>query len=461
MKPRLLLVLLLLVGNPIGALACSCAPPGPACQSFWKTDSVFAGEVLAIEQITVPRDMGGSTLNMSQLVVRFRVNKAYRGFVGSEISVQTGIGGGDCGYHFERGHTYLVYGHIFNGTVHTGICSGTQPIEQATAALAWLDSLPSRSKDATIFGTVNQNILKDNQYSRVPAPGITVSLTDASGHQASTSTDSSGAYSIGGLAAGRYAVSAALPRGMTGATERDRVEVHEQGCAEVSFWMSTDGRISGHVLDFGGQPAKDITVALALADGRNINTKTDHVSFDRFANTDVHGGYEFVGLLPGKYLVFLNPFGFDEKRPYPRQFYGGDERLETATKIDVAESGATRDIDFRLPAPLTWNSVVVLVKDAQGLPIAGAQVSAHDQVNPTTVSGLRPQSTGPDGKVTLEVYAERSYYFTATINTEAGKQRCGGPVAVDPAKVNAVSIAIVHPIGNCMAYLNPDFKGPR
>jgi hypothetical protein len=62
--------------------------------------------------------MGGSMLNTQQLVVRFRVTKAYSGNPGSEVAVQTGMGGGDCGYHFEPGHTYLVYGHKSNGSLY-------------------------------------------------------------------------------------------------------------------------------------------------------------------------------------------------------------------------------------------------------------------------------------------------------------------------------------------------------
>src|SRR6476646_1626772 len=172
-------LLVLLVGSSMVAHACSCAGHGPVCQSFWTTDSVFVGEVLTIEPIMVPRNMGGPTLNTRQLVVRFRVTKAYSGNPGSEVAVQTGLGGGDCGYHFDPGHTYLVYGHKSNGSLYTGTCSGTQPIEQAGAALAWLDSLPSRPKDASVSGKVSQRTIKDS----APAPGITVFVADPSGHE--------------------------------------------------------------------------------------------------------------------------------------------------------------------------------------------------------------------------------------------------------------------------------------
>lgn len=451
MKPlRTILLLVLLVGGSMVARACSCLPRGPACQSFWTTDSVFVGTVLTIEPIAVPRNIGNTVVNTSQLVVRFRVNKAYSGDPGTEVAVQTGLGGGDCGYHFDPGHTYLVYGHKSNGSLYTGICSGTQAIEQVGAALTWLDSLPSRPKDANIFGKVSQRTIKDIE----PAPGITVSIADPSGREHTTSTDANGAYFMTGLVPGDYVVSLSMPKGMTGNSTSRRIQLHEQGCAEASFWITTDGRISGHILDSGGQPTQGIHVALAYLDSPNFYARNGYVSYDRSAYTDDHGSYQFDGLLPGKYLVFLNPFGFDDKHPYPRQFYKSGEEWETAARIDVPESGAVLDIDFTLPPPLIRKPIEVLVRNAQGRPVAGAQVLARDQALPN-YSGLPSQNTGADGKAMLEVYAERSYYIVATINTAGGKQECGGPEKLDTRNTSSITITISHPIGNCLAYLNP------
>ena len=47
------------------------------------------------------------------------------------------------------------------------------------------------------------------------------------------------------------------------------------------------------------------------------------------------------------------------------------------------------------------------------------------------------------------------------INLEDGKQRCGGPVAIDPQKANTVAVTVVHPSGDCMDYLNAEFKNPK
>jgi hypothetical protein len=44
-----------------------------------------------------------------EMVITFRVQRAYKGSLGSEVQLHTGLGGGDCGALFITGFTYLVY----------------------------------------------------------------------------------------------------------------------------------------------------------------------------------------------------------------------------------------------------------------------------------------------------------------------------------------------------------------
>lgn len=44
------------------------------------------------------------------VIVTFRADKIYKGDVGPDIKVRTGLGGGDCGAVFFPGLIYLVYG---------------------------------------------------------------------------------------------------------------------------------------------------------------------------------------------------------------------------------------------------------------------------------------------------------------------------------------------------------------
>jgi hypothetical protein len=71
-------------------------------------------------------------------VVDFAIMRSFRGGNQDRVSVLTGLGTGDCGYHFQTGQTYLVYASKGQGGVwFTSICSGTNVIEDAGAALAF------------------------------------------------------------------------------------------------------------------------------------------------------------------------------------------------------------------------------------------------------------------------------------------------------------------------------------
>jgi protocatechuate 3,4-dioxygenase beta subunit len=355
----------------------------------------------------------------------------------------------------------VVFGNLYNGTIHTGICRPTQPVEQAEKALAWLESLSTRPLDASISGTVTRHTVnQDKQYTNAPVAGVAVLLKDSSGHESATTTDAGGAYSFDRLAAGSYGVQITTPKGLIGAYGPDQVKVHEQGCADASFYLSNDNQITGRVLDSSGKAVKGVMVALAQTDSPNFTIRGDYVSFDSFEYTDESGRYHFAGMLPGSYLVSLDPFGVDGAHPYPRQFYGGGNDPKKAPRVTVGETAEVTDIDFTVPPLPERATLHVAVRDAVGLPVKNAMVVARDSETPDNASSPSG-SSGSDGAATVEVFARRSYYVTAVIDLEGGTQRCGGPILVDPQKVNTVSITIEHPIGNCMAYLNPEFKGPR
>lgn len=73
---------------------------------------------------------------------------AYRGQAPDKVVVLTGIGLGDCGFDFETGKQYLVYGdRIDRDYLFTSICSGTSPLEEAGPALRFLREEKPTSDD--------------------------------------------------------------------------------------------------------------------------------------------------------------------------------------------------------------------------------------------------------------------------------------------------------------------------
>jgi hypothetical protein len=183
--------------------ACSCIGARPACQALWDPGAVFTGKVVSIES----RANAGPEFFGSRLV-RFEVAEAFRGVSTAVVEASTGSGGGDCGYPFVVGQSYLVYALQADGSqaLTTGICSRTRPLSEAAEDLAYMRTLPATgSLGATITGSVHH---RDRNIS--PKPGVTVlapvasmSVTmDCDGAAYRGTTDANGRFLITGVPVG-------------------------------------------------------------------------------------------------------------------------------------------------------------------------------------------------------------------------------------------------------------------
>jgi len=153
MKPRwCLFALVLLITTAENAFACTCAPPPanatPAQLEEWRNGgitTIFEGTVEdakmesplidALVGSIVPASLDENPPVMS---VTFIETRFYRGTQAQTVKVETGLGGGDCGFQFELKRRYLVYAYKENGQLATGICTATAPIEDSTGNLARL-----------------------------------------------------------------------------------------------------------------------------------------------------------------------------------------------------------------------------------------------------------------------------------------------------------------------------------
>ena len=97
-------------------MACSCISTGDAVAAVSGADAVFRGTVVVTELVFVEKNgevfsvpAAGETTGTLHRVVVLKVLERFKGEVGPFAIVATGSGGGDCGYTFEAGATYLVY----------------------------------------------------------------------------------------------------------------------------------------------------------------------------------------------------------------------------------------------------------------------------------------------------------------------------------------------------------------
>ena len=134
-------------------LACTCALPPTSSSIEWQVgaarkeaQAVFSGEVVGVSE--GPQDS-------FNVVVRLRVKRSWKGSRADEVSIVTGRGGGDCGYPFEVGGSYLVYAYApKGGSLGTNICRRTARLADAGADLKVLGKgrPPAKAKRASTSG---------------------------------------------------------------------------------------------------------------------------------------------------------------------------------------------------------------------------------------------------------------------------------------------------------------------
>jgi len=192
---------------------CTCvSPKRPTCEVWWQTSAIFTGRVTKIDLVTEQAADGQSRVKR---LVRLRVQERWRGMQGKrDVTIATGAGGGDCGFQFEQGRTYLIYANqsVQTGRYETGICSRTALIEDSTADLIYLRGLETAQKTVSLYGMVyreRQIRMAGQDPDRQLDPGgpmsdVEISLTDPAGEVHVILSDADGWYRIDDLTTGRY-----------------------------------------------------------------------------------------------------------------------------------------------------------------------------------------------------------------------------------------------------------------
>lgn len=115
----------LMVG--LKAFACSCIGTSTVKGALQSSDVVIVGTVISMEQIeftdssfSFGTDSAGRPRYLSFLKAKYQVvvSESFKGkhagdkgkHAGDTLTFVTGIGGGDCGFHFITGQSYIIYG---------------------------------------------------------------------------------------------------------------------------------------------------------------------------------------------------------------------------------------------------------------------------------------------------------------------------------------------------------------
>jgi 5-hydroxyisourate hydrolase-like protein (transthyretin family) len=400
---------------PLGAtkiFACSCAGRALPCQDYWNASAVFIGTVSSSTTASYKineREFEGR-------LIHFAVDRAFRDVEGAEVEVTTGLGGGDCGYNFRVGGQYLVYAYRnANNKLATGICNRTRLLSEASEDLQYLEGLAKSKSGADIFGEVRR--LNGPTTVDPTAVSAVKVVIEGSSRRVEAVTNEKGNYRISQLPAGSYTVKVELPEGLAIHNSEQQVTLSDRGCAQVSFWLQTDTRIAGVVLDTGGQPVSEILIELVLLSGRSP-------AYTASAKTDQKGRYELKLLQPGRYLVGVRIYGSAGSTyvAYPRTYYPGVSEEAQATIITLAEGQQLNLNEMILPPRLFERSLDGVVVDTDGQPVSGAIVWLKENEYADHDMPYR-NTTDSEGRFSFKTYEGMSYHLNAYLELAENKRK--------------------------------------
>jgi hypothetical protein len=308
--------------------------------------------------------------------VRFDVAEAFRGVTSPELDVDTGSGGGDCGYPFKVGESYLVYAHVGKDgqPLATSICTRTRPLRDAHDDLVFARAVAGApAAGGVISGTVRNRDQRPADPSRgenpyAPVAGVAV-LVECGGVIRRAETDVRGRFEITGLPAGVCSPRVTPPDATYVAYQPSEVAIRDlRACVGVEVTIAFDGHIRGRVLDANLTPVAGVTVDAIVPGERNP-------PYAHAAVTDAGGLYEIPKLPPGRYVV-----GVNARQDYTGSGFGRPSYFPAVATADAAATvlvGAGEQIalgDFTLPSAVAFVHVSGDVVTESGQPAAGAKV---------------------------------------------------------------------------------------
>ena len=397
------------------ALACSCGRNRPPCNYYGSTDAIFLGRVVgSAQQKTYVNENGNKTV-YDVGTIRFLVLENYKGAPGYEVEINSGTGGGDCGYWFQRNETYVVYAYrnSESGALSTSICTRTSHVSDADEDLTYLRALKNASTGGgTLYGKL-ERIIGDLEYGPSeegpPMSGVKVVIS-GEGRTLETTTNAKGEFKATGLPPGDYDAFPELPSNLGAISNQDekgpfglftgrrKLKLSDHSCAELNFIIQFNGTVSGVVLDAEGKPAKEVQLNLVPGDNGDK---------EQWTWTNGEGRYEFRMVQPGSYLLGFNlRWVPDKDDPYPKTYYPGVKTRSEAALITIGEGERLKGYDMTLPPKLTEREVTATVVWPNGSPAVGVDV--HYEVSEGTSLGEMVK-TDKQGKAVFNLFENYRY----------------------------------------------------
>jgi hypothetical protein len=299
------------------------------------------GRATKIRDITREITKGSGEFTWGR-IAHFSIQRVYKGGIkGTEVQMETGGGGGDCGYPFKKGESYLVYSYRESQSrkLETNICTRTRPLNMADDDLDYLNGLPNSDSITRISGTVWHVGNELNQFALVGPLTRTKVVITSNGQRFEAVTNDKGVYQATGLPPGDYTLAAELPPNLVHSFHvAQKFNLISMSCAGSDIYVVSNGRVSGRVLDSSGGPVAKIKVEITSAnESDRAHHPGDEYAFSRskWDFTDADGRFHIDKIPPGRYVL-----GFDVAKSPSKE----------ARVITLGDGEAVEGIELRLPA---------------------------------------------------------------------------------------------------------------
>jgi hypothetical protein len=430
--------------------ACSCASSGTPCDAAGAAAAAFTSTVMDITVVpaqipanpsTQGRPLAGQRpadaprIKPGYRVVRMQVTEVLNGIAPwqREIEIVTAMGGGDCGYPFERGIEYVVYASKDSeGRLQTSICSRTKPLAQAAEDLRYFQSRAG--------GSTAGEMRVRTGFAGVPGRSGVSIVAEREGLRYRAVTNTAGDAVFTDLPAGEYQIHEESDGDLP---DDPKVRLSAKGCRDIVIFRTL--RIAGRVMTKDGLPAARVEV--------QAHPTSQIPAESRMTNPD--GYYELRIVRPGQYYLGINlNHAPTRDTPYPRWFYPGTEDPSAAAIINFSGKPASLTYDITLPDRQSEREIDGIVLTSEHSPMPRARVMVYESADHIAAQAF----TDAVGRFQLRVFADTAYRLHAVWPNTPEKAVSAVPVDIPPGTEPLSLHLILEQPGNSV--LQSGRKGP-